>query len=192
MNKKQLECFKDIIYDASDALNCLADKINNVEAAESDFEKVMEFTKESGAMVSLLPTPLTKEQVRFLVGMCASELVEMAQTVCDTPEEAMSMVSEGVKVDLNRDYKRPTDKFDVIAEQADAAVDCWYYMLNAFCKTNTNLSRVFDVVHAANMAKKFPDGTFHKRDDGKILKPEGWTPPDIVNEIQFQHYKASV
>ena len=158
---------------------------------QSDFDKVMQFTRESGAEITPLPVPLTKEQVKFLVGMCASELVELAQTVCNSPEEAMSMVSEGVKVDLNRNHKPPIDKFDVMAEQADAAVDCWYYMLNGFCKNNINLSSVFNVVHAANMAKKFPDNTFHKREDGKILKPDGWTPPDIAEEMIFQHYKLA-
>jgi len=32
-------------------------------------------------------------------------------------------------------------------------------------------------VHRANMAK-LHDGKIVKREDGKTLKPEGWTPPD--------------
>jgi hypothetical protein len=49
-----------------------------------------------------------------------------------------------------------------------------------------DLSTLFDIVHDANMAKKFPDGTFHRRpEDGKILKPgkEG----DVVGEIMRQY-----
>lgn len=37
----------------------------------------------------------------------------------------------------------------------------------------------FRVVHASNMAKLGPDGRPVLRDDGKILKPPGWTPPDL-------------
>jgi len=34
-------------------------------------------------------------------------------------------------------------------------------------------------VTRSNLAKILPDGTCRKREDGKVLKPEGWTPPDI-------------
>ena len=44
-----------------------------------------------------------------------------------------------------------------------------------------NLSAVFGVVHGANMAKRNPaTGKFEKREsDGKIIKPPGWSPPDV-------------
>lgn len=43
------------------------------------------------------------------------------------------------------------------------------------------LDRVWDAVQAANMAKVDADtGKVIRRADGKILKPEGWTPPDIA------------
>ncbi|AXN53327.1 MazG-like nucleotide pyrophosphohydrolase [Mycobacterium phage Thonko] len=34
-------------------------------------------------------------------------------------------------------------------------------------------------VFRSNLAKIGEDGTVARRDDGKILKPEGWKPPDI-------------
>jgi len=34
-------------------------------------------------------------------------------------------------------------------------------------------------VQRSNMAKVGPDGKVHMRPDGKILKPESWTPPDL-------------
>ena len=64
-------------------------------------------------------------------------------------------------------------------------------MLNAAAKKGVNLSSVFDVVHDANMAKKWEDGTFHKREDGKILKPETWSPPDVQKEIARQFKEGS-
>lgn len=37
------------------------------------------------------------------------------------------------------------------------------------------------------MAKRDPQtGKFIHREDGKIIKPEGWTAPDIVAEIRRQ------
>lgn len=66
-------------------------------------------------------------------------------------------------------------------------MDLWYYGLNAFAKKSVNLSAIFDTVHNANMAKRDPTtGKFIHREDGKIIKPEGWQPPDIVAEIKRQ------
>ena len=59
--------------------------------------------------------------------------------------------------------------------QADALVDVYYYSLNAAAKKGVNLSSIFSIVHAANMAKRDPaTGQFLKREDGKIIKPKGW------------------
>jgi predicted HAD superfamily Cof-like phosphohydrolase len=59
--------------------------------------------------------------------------------------------------------------------QADALVDVYYYSLNAAAKNGFNISAVFGIVHAANMAKRDPaTGKFLKREDGKIIKPSGW------------------
>lgn len=66
-------------------------------------------------------------------------------------------------------------------------VDVYYYSLNAAAKKGVNLSSLFGVVHAANMAKRDPaSGQFLKREDGKILKPAGWAPPDVAGEVRRQ------
>ena len=55
-----------------------------------------------------------------------------------------------------------------------------------------NLSAVFGVVHGANMAKRNPaTGKFEKREsDGKIIKPPGWSPPDVEGELKRQLAEA--
>ena len=69
----------------------------------------------------------------------------------------------------------------------DALTDAYYYMLNAACKKGVNVSSLFGIVHAANMAKRDPEtGKFLKREDGKIVKPKGWQPPDVEAEIRRQ------
>ena len=75
----------------------------------------------------------------------------------------------------------------MVANQADALVDIRYYSLNAAAKKGVNLSSLFDIVQAANMAKKDPvTGTFLKREDGKIIKPQGWTPPNVRSQGDSQ------
>ena len=81
----------------------------------------------------------------------------------------------------------PNRSHELIAEQGDAFVDIWYYSLNAMAKKGVNLSKIFDLVHGANMAKRDPEtGKFLKRDDGKIIKPKGWRPPNVSAEIKRQ------
>ena len=81
----------------------------------------------------------------------------------------------------------PSQMHCLIGEQADAFVDMWYYSLNAMAKKGVNLSRIFDLVHEANMAKRDPQsGKFLKRADGKIIKPKGWRAPNVGQEILSQ------
>jgi predicted HAD superfamily Cof-like phosphohydrolase len=42
---------------------------------------------------------------------------------------------------------------------------------------------VFKEVHRSNMAKLDKNGTVLRREDGKVIKPEGWTPPDIAGVL---------
>jgi predicted HAD superfamily Cof-like phosphohydrolase len=93
-------------------------------------------------------------------------------------------VRKSIGTDTNRAYKKPTDTVEIIAQQADAMVDAWYYMLNAACKKGWNLTPVFGEVHIANMNKRWSDGKFHIREDGKIEKPPNHQPADVVAVIK--------
>ena len=137
------------------------------------------------------PILMTKESISFIIRMVCSELVELAQTVTDSPDEAIELVKKSVNTDINNGYKKPDEEKNLIADQADALADVNYYVYNCACKHGINLSSILDVVHKANMDKKFPDGTFHRRDDGKIIKPDGWTEPDITAEINRQLVNGS-
>lgn len=43
--------------------------------------------------------------------------------------------------------------------------------------------RVFDAVHHANM-RKAPGGVVTRRADGKVVKPDGWKPPDVARVLE--------
>jgi predicted HAD superfamily Cof-like phosphohydrolase len=66
---------------------------------------------------------------------------------------------------------------DDIVEIADALADIIYIACGTAVSYGIPLNRVFDEVHRSNMAK-LVDGKVIRRADGKILKPDGWTPPD--------------
>lgn len=160
----------------------------------SEAHQVVEFTEGSQHVnCPVAPNPLSKEEVCFVTRMVLSELVELVQTVCETDEEAVAFLKERVETDISN-YDRCFDDPDQLAaDQADAAVDAIYYLYNCFGKKGINLSAVFDVVHAANMAKRDPEsGKFIRREsDGKVLKPPGWQAPNILTEIQRQKTEGS-
>jgi len=69
-----------------------------------------------------------------------------------------------------------------LAGIADGAADLIYVILGAMAQYGIYMQPVWDLVQKANMAKT-GGGT---RSDGKILKPDGWTAPDIEGEIERQ------
>ena len=68
---------------------------------------------------------------------------------------------------------------DDLAEIADALGDMAYIIAGTALEYGIPLDRVLDAIHASNMAKLGPDGKPIMREDGKVIKPKGWQPPDI-------------
>ncbi len=69
--------------------------------------------------------------------------------------------------------------YDVV-EIADGLVDLIYVAVGTALELGIPLEKVWDEVHRSNMAKVDPaTGEVRKREDGKVLKPEGWTPPNV-------------
>lgn len=66
---------------------------------------------------------------------------------------------------------------DDLTEIADGIADSIVVLLGTAVAYGIDMEPVWNEVHRSNMAK-VKDGLI-RRADGKILKPEGWTPPDI-------------
>ena len=83
---------------------------------------------------------------------------------------------------------------ETLVEQADAIIDLIYFALGTCVKMGVEPGELFDIVQAANMAKVHPDGTIHYREDGKVLKPEGWEDPEdkLIKAIEGQAYRQKL
>ena len=46
-----------------------------------------------------------------------------------------------------------------------------------------DFNKAWEIVHHANMSKVGEDGKVHYREDGKVLKPKGWTPPNLEHLV---------
>jgi predicted HAD superfamily Cof-like phosphohydrolase len=77
-----------------------------------------------------------------------------------------------------------------IAEQADAYIDIIYFAMGGLVEMGVNPDRLWSIVHGANMAKVWPDGTVRRREDGKIVKPDGWVAPDALIEAEIIHQQT--
>lgn len=69
-------------------------------------------------------------------------------------------------------------------EQLDALIDILVVTLGAIRAGGFNGRGAWNEVMATNFNKIDPDtGKVRKREDGKILKPEGWQPPNLKSFI---------
>jgi predicted HAD superfamily Cof-like phosphohydrolase len=73
-----------------------------------------------------------------------------------------------------------------IVEIADALADIIYIACGTAVSYGIPLDNVFTEVHRSNMAK-LVDGKPIYREDGKVLKPEGWTAPDVEGVLNKSH-----
>jgi len=69
-------------------------------------------------------------------------------------------------------------------EALDACMDMIWVILGFCHMKGYDIQGAWDEVVKTNMAKVDPDtGKVRRREDGKILKPEGWAPPDMTKFI---------
>ena len=73
-----------------------------------------------------------------------------------------------------------------LVEVADALADIIYIACGTAVSYGIPLDKVFAEVHRSNMAK-LVDGKPLYREDGKVMKPEGWTPPDVEGVLKKSH-----
>jgi predicted HAD superfamily Cof-like phosphohydrolase len=71
-----------------------------------------------------------------------------------------------------------------IVEVADALGDIVYVAVGAAHHFGVPLDHCWQEIQSTNMAKVDPaTGKVRKRADGKVLKPEGWQPPNIAKAL---------
>ena len=72
-----------------------------------------------------------------------------------------------------------------LVEVLDALADIGYILAGTII--NHGMQNIYDdafeEVHRSNMAK-LVDGKVLRRDDGKVMKPEGWQPPQLAQFLQ--------
>jgi predicted HAD superfamily Cof-like phosphohydrolase len=71
-----------------------------------------------------------------------------------------------------------------LVEQLDALIDILVVTIGAIHSAGFDGEGAWKEVMATNFAKVDREtGRVRKREDGKVLKPQGWTPPDLTGYL---------
>ena len=117
----------------------------------TNFELVEDFMEAMGQDVNAAPTWPEEEIQRLRLDLIEEELDELHYAI---------------------------DNKDMV-EIADALGDLLYVVYGAGHAFGIDLDECFKEIHASNMSKLGPDGKPIKREDGKVLKPDTFFPPDL-------------
>lgn len=109
---------------------------------------------------------------------------EFGGTIGDSPAVREPALSARLLAEETQETVAALAKRDLVGV-ADGLADVIYIALGIAVRCGMDLQPIFEAVHWSNMAKK--GGGF--RDDGKIMKPEGWQPPDIKGELLKQGWQ---
>jgi predicted HAD superfamily Cof-like phosphohydrolase len=131
---------------------------------------VAEFHLKFSHPIATRPTMPDEKLRRLRLSLIAEELRELA--------EAFGFGMSPVFFDRD-----PTIEPNLVLA-ADALGDLDYVVSGANLVCGFSGGLVIKEIHRSNMAKLGPDGKPIYREDGKVLKPEGWTPPHIDVVVQ--------
>jgi predicted HAD superfamily Cof-like phosphohydrolase len=117
-----------------------------------------------------------KDQEKFMTA-CGQTVSEINQTqyklYCDLIDE-----------EYNDEFKHALATNDRV-EQLDALIDILVVTIGAIHSGGFDAESAWNEVMRTNFAKIDPStGKVRKREDGKVLKPEGWTAPELAPYVK--------
>lgn len=100
------------------------------------------------------------------------------------PEQVRELRIRLIQEELE-EYIQAARKQDLVAV-ADALMDLLYVVLGTIVAHGLHpvAPALFDEVHRSNMSKLGPDGRPLRREDGKVLKPASFSPPDLTRILK--------
>ena len=123
--------------------------------------------------------PIVKSLLEFNEAFKIPYLTEPGLSSEELIELRIKLLSEEVE-----EYAEAARAGDLV-EVLDALADIAYILAGTII--NHGMQEIYDdafsEVHRSNMAK-LVDGKVIRREDGKVMKPEGWQPPQLAKFLQ--------
>ncbi|CDN45780.1 hypothetical protein KXR95_19770 [Paenibacillus humicus] len=160
------------------------------ENMDKQYEQVRRFHAAFGAPVAEAPTMASRGE-----GEAAAEAGRATEELAGRMKAA-SLQGQGGRALARASWMtEEIGEFlaaETVEDQADALIDLMYFALGTFVEMGVEPERLFEIVHAANMAKLGPDGKPIYNEQGKVAKPAGWQAPEplLIAEIERQKETA--
>lgn len=155
------------------------------------YDEVRAFHTAFGHPVAHKPTPIALERATSRAIWTAEELVvEFLHQTSENEEQflqAMQVFQAGLEKAVQKSLANayPANDVERIVGQVDALGDGLYFTMGSFNEIGLRPREFFDIIQGANMAKLGEDGKpIIRKEDGKIMKPEGWMPPEPQLEAE--------
>lgn len=123
-----------------------------------------------------------------------AERIKLRRMLLDEESSETSEAMFELEQILDETLQATPDRIDVLmAEVADGLADTIYVAIGAALEFGIPLTEVWSRVQAANMAKVDANtGKVRRREDGKVLKPDGWKEPDILGALKDAGWRRAV
>ena len=99
------------------------------------------------------------------------------------PDEAARQLRINLLYEEYCEYLKGETEDDLV-QIADALADMIYIACGTAVAYGIPLDKVFAEVHRSNMAKLGTNGKPIYREDGKVMKPANWSPPNVSGIIK--------
>jgi predicted HAD superfamily Cof-like phosphohydrolase len=114
-------------------------------------------------------------------------LSAVGQKVPSVPQQMVSdqaeLYKKLIKEEVEEFWEAEAASDDV--EQIDACFDMIWVIVGYMKSRGWNCEGIWDEGAKSNLTKIDPTtGSVRRREDGKILKPEGWKPPDFTKFVR--------
>lgn len=112
--------------------------------------------------------------------------VKVFMDACDQKEEGFGKQAELYLRLIREEFDELVKAFFErnMVEIADGCADLKWVIEGLENTLKIPQQAVWNEVSRSNLAKISASGKVEKRPDGKVLKPEGWTPPDIKTALE--------
>lgn len=149
--------------------------------------QVREFHRAFDLPLADTPHVPSDELVRLRLRILSEEFVELLEATFG-PDNTDLWVVEKHIANLVDQGQLNVD----LVEVADALADIDYLVEGTRLTFGIDGKPIAAEVHRSNMAKLGPEGKPIRRPDGKVVKPEGWQPPNIPHELELQGFHPRV
>jgi predicted HAD superfamily Cof-like phosphohydrolase len=111
----------------------------------------------------------------------------VGQDIPDEPQKTVSdqaeLYKKLIKEEVEEFWEAEAASDDV--EQIDACFDMMWVIIGYMKSRGWDCENIWDEGAKSNLSKIDPvTGSVRRREDGKILKPEGWAPPDFTKFVK--------